>query len=316
MDTQPPEPERLSLSRSLTIFRNRAVLAFGGAALLVVLFAVPLIQLIRLAASSHLFSHLPAIPAISAYLMIRERHRVQKPFESAPRLASACAAASLVCLLAHVVTSASGSDPSLNDSLFFPILSLVLMLWMNVALCLGDAAFRTYSFPLLFLLFMVPMPTSWVDQLTFFFQHGTADALHLTFSLMPVPVTREGLLFSFPEIAFLVAPQCSGLRSTLVLFVTSVLMARLFLAPGWKRVVLVALVLPIGLLRNAVRIAVIALLSVYVNPDIAHGSLHTRGGQPFFVLSLLVLMGALLVLRRIGNKEKPTLLESTAGPAT
>jgi exosortase/archaeosortase family protein len=75
------------------------------------------------------------------------------------------------------------------------------------------------------------------------------------------------------------------------------LASHLFLRRPWNKLILVAVVIPLGVIRNGFRVLVISLLTIHVNPEIIHGPLHHKGGPIFFVLSLGVLLGLLAFLR-------------------
>jgi exosortase/archaeosortase family protein len=62
--------------------------------------------------------------------------------------------------------------------------------------------------------------------------------------------------------------------------------------------VLVAFVIPLGILRNGFRILVIGLLCVRVGPHMIDSDIHRRGGPLFFALSLVPLFLLLWWLRR------------------
>ena len=96
----------------------------------------------------------------------------------------------------------------------------------------------------------------------------------------------------------MVAQECSGIRSTWVLVMTSLLASHLFLNTSWRRIVLVAFVIPLGAVRNGFRILVLALLSVYIGPQMIDSPIHHQGGPLFFVLSLVPLSLLLWWLRR------------------
>ena len=85
------------------------------------------------------------------------------------------------------------------------------------------------------------------------------------------------------------ARECSGIRSTVVLFITSLLASHLFLKSPWRRFVLVAFVIPLAIVRNGFRILVIGLLCVHIGPHMIDSFIHHRGGPIFFVLSLIPL---------------------------
>ena len=107
------------------------------------------------------------------------------------------------------------------------------------------------------------------------------------------------MTFVLPGLELNVAPECSGIRSTLVLLITGIIAGGMFLRGRWSRLVLAAVFYPIGVLRNGLRIVTIALLSIHVDPTIMDGPVHTRGGPPFFALSLVPLFGVLFILRRV-----------------
>ena len=58
------------------------------------------------------------------------------------------------------------------------------------------------------------------------------------------------------------------------------------------------LVVPVGILKNAVRITTLSWLTVYVSPDYLTGSLHHYGGPPFTMVALAILIPSLLALQR------------------
>jgi exosortase/archaeosortase family protein len=86
----------------------------------------------------------------------------------------------------------------------------------------------------------------------------------------------------------------------LVLFITSLLASYLFLRSPWRRAVLVAAIIPLGLLRNGVRILTISLLCVHIGPQMINSVIHRRGGPFFFAASLVPLF---LLLWWLGRGE-------------
>jgi exosortase/archaeosortase family protein len=94
-----------------------------------------------------------------------------------------------------------------------------------------------------------------------------------------------------------VAQECSGIRSSWVLFITSLLASNLFLRSTWRRVLLVAFVIPLGVVRNGFRIVVIAILCIEYGPQMIDSMIHHRGGPIFFALSLVPLFALLWWLR-------------------
>ena len=63
-------------------------------------------------------------------------------------------------------------------------------------------------------------------------------------------------------------------------------------------------VLPIAALRNGLRIVTISVLTVKVDPGTIEGPVHSQGGPPFFVLSLVPLFALALLLRRLEKRGR------------
>jgi exosortase len=165
-------------------------------------------------------------------------------------------------------------------------------------LFLGFQGLTATAFPMGFLLFMVPLPHAAVTWLELASVTGSAEVAAALFDLSGTPMLRNGMIFALPGITLQVAQECSGIRSSWVLFVTGLLAAQVFLRNPLRRMVLVAFVVPLALLRNGFRILVIGLLCVHVGPEMIHSFIHRRGGPIFFALSLVPLFGLMMWLRR------------------
>ena len=158
-----------------------------------------------------------------------------------------------------------------------------------------------------FLVFAAPLPSWAVQGLETFFQHTSAEVAAVFINVAQIPNLRDGLVFKLPGITIQVAQECSGIRSSIVLFITSVLAGHLFLKSAWKRTLLAVLVIPLGIIRNGLRIVTIAALCTHVGPEMIDSPIHHRGGPIFFALSLVPLFGVLLWLRWLERRQtKPT----------
>ena len=107
------------------------------------------------------------------------------------------------------------------------------------------------------------------------------------------------MTFQLPGIAIEVAKECSGIRSSLALFITSLLAGHMFLKTTWRKVVLVLVIIPLTIFKNAVRITTLSLLAVYVDKSwLTDSWLHKGGGIVFFVLALVFFAPVLWALAR------------------
>jgi exosortase C (VPDSG-CTERM-specific) len=196
---------------------------------------------------------------------------------------------------------------SVNDYLALMALALVSLVTAGGFLFMGARWMRAAAFPFAFLLFTVPLPDAAVNWLENASAHASAEAAARLFALAGTPLLRHDTVFELPGIVLQVAQECSGIRSSLVLFITSVLASHLFLRTPWRRVALVAVVIPLGIIRNGLRIVTIGLLCVHVGPEMIDSPIHHRGGPVFFALSLVPLFLLLWWLRRQESRRAEAL---------
>ena len=163
---------------------------------------------------------------------------------------------------------------------------------------------RAYAFAFGMLVFIVPMPLFMMDGIEVFLQYGSAYTTHAMYWLARMPFVRTDLVFHLPGIALRVAPECSGIHSTWILFITSLLAGHLFLRTTRNKVILAVAVLPLALLRNGFRVFTLGELCVHISPDMIDSPIHHKGGPLFFVLSLVPFFFLLWFLLR---REKANL---------
>ncbi len=266
------------------------------------LFIQPLIRLILYAARSALHSHILLVPFVSAYLLYLQRGRYSADFRSSIGGTVIVGGIGIAALAAGIQWRGS---LSLNDELALMALAFVTLVAAGGFLFLGAKWMSAAAFPMAFLVFMVPLPDAAVNWLENASMLASAEAAALYFSVSGTPVFRHGTVFELPGIVLRVAQECSGIRSSWVLFMTSLLAAHLFLRARWRRFVLVAFVIPLGILRNGFRILVIGLLCVHIGPHMINSSIHRQGGPLFFALSLIPLYLLLWWLRRQERRLNP-----------
>jgi exosortase C (VPDSG-CTERM-specific) len=259
-------------------------------------FAQPLLALINYAARSDLYSYILLIPFVSGYLLYLRRNQLPKDYVVDLPLAMAFLAAGFGAF-AFTYWLHFGEASAKADYLALQTLSFLCCVAAGGFFFFGRAWMQAAAFPLAYLIFMVPMPEAMADLLETASKYASAEVANALFRLSGTPFLREGLVFQLPNITIEVAQECSGIRSSWVLFMTSILAANLFLKSSWRRFLFVAFVIPLGILRNGFRILVIGLLCVNVGPQMIHSVIHRRGGPVFFVLSLIPLLFVLWWLR-------------------
>jgi len=240
------------------------------------------------------YSHIILIPLLCVYLLYLQRRAIFATVEWSPLLGS------IVMAVGGAVSLGTEEPASEALESFFPtILSSVMMCWGAFLFCYGTHAFRAASFGLGLMAFMIPLPSNALDAIVGFLQRSSADAVEFLFSSLGTPVVREGFVFTLSNFTIFVAEECSGIRSFLALVITSLVAGYWFLTSWWARVVLIAVVVPLAIIKNAFRIVGLTLLANYVDPTyLTDSALHRTGGIPLFLLSLVVLVGVVWLLRR------------------
>ena len=252
--------------------------------------------LISLALRDELHSHVVLVPFISLYILYIIRDQLPKTYSSSFGWALLALAAGTLLLAAAWNWRTSWLTAS--------ILSFVCFLTAGGFIFVGKLWMKAAVFPFAFLVFMAPLPGSAVQWLENASKLASADCASFFLHLTGIPVLRDGTIFQLPGIVIEVAQECSGIRSSWVLFIASILAAYLFLRRPFHRSILVFIALPLGILRNGFRITVIGLLCVHFGPQMIHHPIHRRGGPIFFVLSLIPLIAILWLLKRHEDRAR------------
>lgn len=274
-----------------------------SAGLLTLAFVQPLAQLGGHALRNDLHSHILLVPLIVGYLL----YAPVRPHPAAYRTSMAGALVLGAAGVAAISAAVAWRETlSVNDGLALTSLAYVSLVAAAGFAFMGLPWMRAAAFPLAFMIFLVPMP----DRVVYWLENASvlasADAAGLFFSVSGTPVFRDGTVFALPGIALEVARECSGIRSSWVLFITSVLASGLFLKRPWHRMILVAFVIPLAVIRNGFRILTIGLLSVHVGPHMIDSPIHRQGGPIFFAMSLVPLFLLLWWLRHREQRGRLT----------
>lgn len=246
-------------------------------------------------------SLIPFIPLISIYLLYLKKKDIRAEMQYSFGPGSAVI---ITGIFLYVIGMAFGANLSQNDYATALTFSSLVLLWGAFIFAYGIKAFTVSLFPLLFLVFMIPVPAFIMERIITFLQIGSTEFANFLFWLSQAPYYREGFVFHLPNISVEVAPQCSGIRSALALFITALLAGYLFLNSWWRRIILLLCVVPITMFKNGIRIATLTLLGTYVDPRILESDLHREGGIPFFIVALLLMAPILFALKKTEGKKE------------
>jgi exosortase C (VPDSG-CTERM-specific) len=274
-------------------------------------FAFPLSALARYSWNNEFFSYIPLIPIISLYLVWIQKSALPRQAGTSRKGAALAALGGLAVLIGWQWAMHSGWRHRPEDYMTAMTSSFLLFLVAGCFLFFGSAVSKTIAFPLVFLVFMVPMPSAMLDRVTLFFQQTSAVTASGMLTLAGMPMYRDGLILNLPGYPICVAPECSGIHSTMVLIITAVLAGHMFLRSGWKRVLLILFVIPLAILRNGFRIFVVSELCVRISHDMINSPIHRKGGPIFFALSLIPFFALLIYLRKSEHHDLKT-IDTTA----
>jgi exosortase len=225
------------------------------------------------------------------------------------KLAWSLAPGLLFVLTSVLVLWSAESHPMLLSSdvnLSARIFGLVLCTLGLIILCYGIQFVKELLFPLMFLFLMIPLPQFLIDSVTLELQRASSAATFMLFRLAGVPVLRNGFILSIPTLDIEVAKECSGIRSSEMLFVTGLVLGHLYLRSTWAKVIFALVVIPLAIAKNAVRIFTLSMLAIRVDPDVLQGRLHRNGGIVFFLLTFAGILLLLGVLRFAENRTRNT----------
>jgi exosortase len=288
-----------ALKRSKGVTLLAALLSGAG----LLLYAGPLAGLFRAAYQDDTFSYIVFIPLVSLYFLYEDRKRIFGADAGSPIPGVVMSSLGILLYLAARNGSVGPSVPVESFALY--ALSAVLFLEGILWVLAGAGGLWAARFPLLFLLFMIPIPEGILRPIVRFLQLGSAEVSYWVIRSVGVPIFRDGFYFTLPGLTVEVAEQCSGIRSGLSLFLVSILAGHIFLKSGWRKLALTAAVVPIAIAKNGLRIVTLSLLGAYVDRGVLQGPLHKAGGIPFFGVALVMLAVVLWALRRGEFRKRP-----------
>ena len=259
-----------------------------------------LLAAFALAMRSDEYTHLLLIVPISVALIFAERAALKDVFEPDLRFG-------LLLLAGATLIGAYSWLSSLPSDVRLSLAIMATVTWWigSFVLSFGSRLAALFAFPLGFLFWLVPIPGVALVKIISIWQKGSAISASLLFSAVGIPVAHDGIMLSIPGLSLQVAQECSSLRSSLMLVVTSMVLAHLFLRSFWRKAAVVVVAIPLSIFKNGIRIFTISMLGTRVDPGFLHGKLHHNGGILFFALALVAVCFLIWGLSK-GEKGSPT----------
>lgn len=260
----------------------RPILVALTALVLAVCYSSTLLGMFEQWSTDEDMGHGAMVPLVILWIVWRERSR----WRALPVEPSAWGFAILAGGAGMQALAAVGGGLFLSSAAF-------LVSVAGAVVCLGGFAYlRTWTFPFLLALFMLPKLAVIYYDASLPLQLFASRIAAVLLSAGGVSVVREGIILDVGGHRVAVMEACNGIRYLLSLGFGAVVFAYAFDSKPWMRVALLAAALPVAILGNAVRVALSGLV-----PALDAGAPHTLAGVFVFGGCL----GALVLVREFVN---------------
>lgn len=163
----------------------------------------------------------------------------------------------------------------------------------------GPRALRAAWFPLIYLVFLIPLPASFVDAVTGPLKNWISAIVVDLLYAVGYPIARTGVMITIGQYQMLVADACSGLHSMFSLAALGTLFMYIMRRKSVAHnAVMLASILPIAFVSNIVRVIVLVLVTYHLGDEAGQGFLHGAAGMVLMLAALLFffLLDTLLAL--------------------
>jgi exosortase B len=166
-----------------------------------------------------------------------------------------------------------------------------------ILVLLGWGGIRVAWFPLLYIIFMVPLPGVLVDAVTGPLKQWISQIAESVLYAAGYPIARQGVVLAIGQYQLLVADACSGLHSMFSLSALGVLFLYISkrISPLHNAIML-ASILPIAFAANIIRVMVLILVTYHLGDEAGQGFLHGGAGMVLMMVALVtfILLDAIL----------------------
>lgn len=227
------------------------------------------------------FGHAPIILAIALWLFWQVREAVWlAPDDPWPLVAWPLLVLGLLLYVFGRIFTVSSVE-------FFsqPLIVAAVLLLLK-----GPAALRAAWFPVVYLIFMVPLPGTLVDAVTGPLKQWISYLVVNLLYAAGYPIARTGVMITIGPYQLLVADACSGLHSMFSLSALGTLFMYIMgRASRWHNAVMLAAILPIAFGANIVRVMVLVLVTYHLGDEAGQGFLHGAAGIVLLLVALVLL---------------------------
>jgi exosortase B len=189
-----------------------------------------------------------------------------------------------------------------QDIWFTEVASEIPVLAGCILIFAGWPALRILAFPIGFLIFSAPAPGWMVDGATVPLKVLISDMVTNGLYHLGYPIAQNGVVIEIGPYELLVEDACSGLNSIFALSAIGVFYVYAF---RWhekiRGLILLALIIPITIAANFLRVVALVLISYYGGVEKIEGPLHDLTGIALFIVAVLLMFACDGLITFFGN---------------
>ncbi|MBI5789099.1 MAG: exosortase/archaeosortase family protein [Candidatus Schekmanbacteria bacterium] len=266
-------------------YKNILYITIAG--LIILIYRPILVWLIASWRENPDYSHGFAVPLICGWIIWKKKGKLKQFPQSSSSLGLFIILGALLILLAG---RRMGVNFITAYSLIGLLIGISLYQW-------GIDATKEVLFPLLFLLFMIPVSQFLIDPVSYRLKLLSSYLSAQIVQSLGIPVYREGVILTTGRGALEVADPCSGIRSLFTFLMMGTVFAYLAQGTGFKKMLLFSFTIPLVILGNSIRIITAILLLNYWGISVSNTNWETA-------ISLIIVAMTAVGLLFIGRLMK------------
>jgi exosortase B len=233
----------------------------------------------------------PLVLATGAWLLLRRLPEIRA--KAVPGSLPVATAMMLIAMPLYIFGRAF-------DFISIEVAALLLALFATAYAYVGFQVLKALWFPIFYLGFMIPLPGWVLDYITLPLKQFVSEVVTNALQWLGYPVARVGVTIYIAQYQLLVEDACAGLNSLVSLISIGLFYVYILHNSSAKySILLLALVIPIAILANVVRVTALVLLTYYFGDAVAQGFLHNFAGMVTFTSALLLIFLVDTLLRPV-----------------